>query len=138
MSTRGRKQTLTNSERKMNRSEVSSNSKWNKCRIYVDQLDRWNGLKEVLCVQTRAEVAKILLVDRQAEHVFSFFSQSFFIFYEFMMMPMIIFGRYYSIYVDKNIYICISKEIKLVSKKPTLIKPMSEFFSNIYKNMMMK
>jgi hypothetical protein len=31
--------------------------------------------------------------------VFSFFSQSFFIFYEFMMMPMIIFGRYYSIYV---------------------------------------
>ena len=54
------------------------------------------------------------------------------------MMPMIIFGRYYSIYVDKNIYICISKEIKLVSKKPTLIKPMSEFFSNIYKNMMMK
>jgi hypothetical protein len=30
---RGRKQTLTDSERKMNRSEVSS--KWNKCRIYV-------------------------------------------------------------------------------------------------------
>jgi hypothetical protein len=30
---------LTDSERKMNRSEVSS--KWNKCRIYVgDQLDR--------------------------------------------------------------------------------------------------
>jgi hypothetical protein len=51
---------LTDSERKMNRSEVSS--KWNKCRIYVgDQLDRWNELKEVLCVQTRAEVAKILL-----------------------------------------------------------------------------
>jgi hypothetical protein len=46
--------------RKMNRSEVSS--KWNKCRIYVgDQLDRWNELKEVLRIQTRAEVAKILL-----------------------------------------------------------------------------
>jgi hypothetical protein len=45
---------------KMNRSEVSS--KWNKWRIYVgDQLDRWNELKEVLRVQTRAEVAKILL-----------------------------------------------------------------------------
>jgi hypothetical protein len=26
----------------------------------------------------------------------AFFSQSFFIFYEFMIMPMIIFGRYYS------------------------------------------
>ena len=53
----GRKQTLMDSERKMNRSEVSS-----KCRIYVgDQLDRWNELKEVLRVQTRAEVAKILL-----------------------------------------------------------------------------
>jgi hypothetical protein len=48
------------SERKMNRSEVSS--KWNKCRIYVgDQLDSWNELKEVLRIQTRAEVAKILL-----------------------------------------------------------------------------
>jgi hypothetical protein len=81
----------------MNRSEVSS--KWNKCRIYVgDQLDRWNELKEVLRVQTRAKVAKILL-DWQAEHVFSFFFQSFFIFYEFMMMPMILFDRYYSIYV---------------------------------------
>ena len=91
----GRKWTLTDSERKMNRSEVSS--KWNKCRIYVgDQLDRCNEIKEVLRVQTRAEVAKILL-DRLAEHVFSFFSQSFFIFYEFMRMP--IFGRYYSIYV---------------------------------------
>jgi hypothetical protein len=55
-----RRRTLTDSERKMNRSEVSS--KWNKCRIYVvDQLDRWNELKEVLRVQTRAEVAKILL-----------------------------------------------------------------------------
>ena len=32
------------------------------CRIYVgDQLDRWNELKEVLRVQTRAEVATILL-----------------------------------------------------------------------------
>jgi hypothetical protein len=55
-----RKWTLTDSERKMNRSEVSS--KWNKCRIYVgNQLDHWNELKEVLHVQTRAEVAKILL-----------------------------------------------------------------------------
>jgi hypothetical protein len=37
-------------------------SKWNKCRIYVrDQLDRWNELKEVLRVQTHAEVTKILL-----------------------------------------------------------------------------
>ena len=32
VSTCGRKRTLTDSERKMNRSEVSS--KWNKCRIY--------------------------------------------------------------------------------------------------------
>jgi hypothetical protein len=32
------------------------------CRIYVgDQLNRWNELKEVLCVQTRAEFANILL-----------------------------------------------------------------------------
>ena len=55
----GRKRTLTDSERNMNRSEVSS--KWNKCRMYVgDQLDRWNELKEVLCVQTRAEFANIL------------------------------------------------------------------------------
>jgi hypothetical protein len=47
-------------ERKMNRSEVSS--KWNKYRIHIgDQLDHWNELKEVLRVQTRAEVAKILL-----------------------------------------------------------------------------
>ena len=46
VSTRGRKRTLMDSERKMNRSEVSS--KWNKCRIYVGgQLDRWNELKEV-------------------------------------------------------------------------------------------
>ena len=31
-------------------------------QMYVgDQLDRWNELKEVLHVQTRAEVAKILL-----------------------------------------------------------------------------
>ena len=97
MSTRGIKQILTDSERKINRSEVSS--KWNKCRIYIgDQLDRWNELKELLRVQTRAEFANILS-DRSAEHVFSFFSQSFFIFCEFMMMPMIIFGRYYSIYV---------------------------------------
>jgi hypothetical protein len=56
VSTRGRKQILTDSERKMNRSEVSS-----KCRIYAgDQLDRWDEFKEVLRIQTRAEVAKIL------------------------------------------------------------------------------
>jgi hypothetical protein len=55
-----KKRTLTDSERKMNRSEVSS--KWKKCRIYVgDQLDRWNELEEVLRVQTRAEFANILL-----------------------------------------------------------------------------
>jgi hypothetical protein len=58
----------------------------------------WNELKEVLRVQTHAEVAKILLDRCKPRHV-AFFSQSFFIFYEFMMMPMIIFGRYYSIYV---------------------------------------
>jgi len=60
VSTRGRKWTLTDSERKMNRNEVSS--KWNKYSLYVgDQLDRWNELKEVLRVQIRAEVAKMLL-----------------------------------------------------------------------------
>jgi hypothetical protein len=31
------------------------------CCCLGDQLDRWNELKEVLHVQTRAEVAKILL-----------------------------------------------------------------------------
>ena len=73
MSTRRRKRTLTDSERKMNRSEVSS--KWNTCKIYVgDQLDRWNELNEVLRVETRAEVANILL-DRLTEQVFSYFSQ---------------------------------------------------------------
>jgi hypothetical protein len=47
VSTRGRKRILTDSERKLNRSEISS--KWNKCRICVgDQLDSWNELKEVL------------------------------------------------------------------------------------------
>ena len=57
---RGRKRTLTDSERKRNRSAVSS--KWNTCRIYVgDQLDRWNELKDVLRVQTHAEVVKIVL-----------------------------------------------------------------------------
>jgi hypothetical protein len=57
---RERKRTLTDSERKMNRSEVSS--KWNKGRIYVgDQLDRWNEFKEVLRVQTRAEFENMLL-----------------------------------------------------------------------------
>jgi hypothetical protein len=57
VSTRGRKRTLTDSEIKRNRSEVSS-----KCRIYVgDQLDRWSELKEVLRVKSHAEVAKILL-----------------------------------------------------------------------------
>ena len=60
VSTRGRKRSLTNSERKGNRSAVSSI--WNKCGICVgDQLDRRNELKEVLRVQTHAEVAKILL-----------------------------------------------------------------------------
>jgi hypothetical protein len=60
VSTRGRKRTLTDSERKRNSSAVSS--KWNKCRIYVGgQLDRWNDLKEMLRFQTHAEVAKIVL-----------------------------------------------------------------------------
>ena len=59
-----------------------------------DQLDRRNELKEVLRVQTRTEVAKILL-----DRFFPSFLNRFFIFYELMMMPMIIFGRYYSIYV---------------------------------------
>ena len=60
VSTRGRKRTLTDSEVKRNRSEVSF--KWNKCRIYVgDQLDRWSELREVLRVKSHAEVAKILL-----------------------------------------------------------------------------
>jgi hypothetical protein len=70
LSTRGRKRTLTDSEIKRNRSEVSS--KWNTCRIYVgDQLDRWNELKEVLRVQAHAEVAKILL-----ESIFIYFYAS--------------------------------------------------------------
>ena len=57
---RGRKRTMTDSERKRNGSAVSS--KWNKCRIYVgDQLDHWNELNEVLRVQAHAEVAKTLL-----------------------------------------------------------------------------
>jgi hypothetical protein len=61
--TRGRKRTLTDSEKKMNRSEVSF--KENKCRIYVgDQMDRWNELKEVLRVQTRAEVATCCLIGK--------------------------------------------------------------------------
>jgi hypothetical protein len=55
-----KKADFDDSKRKRNRSAVSS--KWNKCRIYVgDQLDRWNELKEVLRVQTHAEVAKIVL-----------------------------------------------------------------------------
>ena len=54
---------LTDSERKMNRSEVSS--KWNKCRIYVgDQLDSWNELKEVLRFQTRAELQIFCLIGK--------------------------------------------------------------------------
>ena len=60
VSTRGRKASLADSERKRNRSAISS--KWNKCRIYVgDQLDRWNELKEALRVQAHAEVANTLL-----------------------------------------------------------------------------
>jgi hypothetical protein len=61
-------------------------------------MDRWNELKEVLRVQSRAEVATFCLIGKPSMF-FSFFSRSFFIFYEFMMMPMIIFGKYYSIYV---------------------------------------
>jgi hypothetical protein len=44
------------------RLHILNNIYRNKCRIYVgDQLDRWNELKEVLRVQTRAEFANILL-----------------------------------------------------------------------------
>jgi hypothetical protein len=46
-------------------------SKWNKCNIYVgDQMDCWNELKEVLRVQTRAEVAQILLEQWSLLNVF--------------------------------------------------------------------
>jgi hypothetical protein len=56
----GKNRMLTDSERKRNRSAVSS--KWNTGRIYIgDQLDRWNELKKVLRVKTHAKVAKILL-----------------------------------------------------------------------------
>jgi hypothetical protein len=51
-STRGRKRTLTDSEIKRNRSEVSS--KWNKCRIYVgDQLDRCRWMERTQGSATR-------------------------------------------------------------------------------------
>ena len=52
LSTRGRKRTLTDSEIKRNRSEVSS--KWNKCRIYVgDQLDRCRWMERTQGSATR-------------------------------------------------------------------------------------
>jgi hypothetical protein len=48
VSMRGRKWTLTDSERKRNRSAVSS--KWKKCRIYVgDQLDRASSPDAAAC-----------------------------------------------------------------------------------------
>ena len=51
-STRGRKRTLTDSEIKRNRSEVSS--KWNKCRIYVGgQLDRCRWMERTQGSATR-------------------------------------------------------------------------------------
>jgi hypothetical protein len=51
VSTRGRKASLTDYERKRNRSAISS--KWNKCRIYVgDQLDRWNETNRIFCSRT--------------------------------------------------------------------------------------
>ena len=53
------------------------------CRESVGPLERTEGST------TRSYVSRGV----------AFFSESFFIFYEFMMMPMIIFGRYYSIYV---------------------------------------
>jgi hypothetical protein len=40
-----------------------------------------------------------IIVEYATKRCFFRFSQSFFIFYEYMMMSMIIFGRYYSIYV---------------------------------------
>ena len=99
-STRGRRRTLTDSEIQRNRSGVSS--KWNKCRIYVgDQLDSCRWMERTQGSATRQisrwsgkDFAWLLLMGKP-----TIFSQSFFIFYEFMMMPMIIFGRYYSIYV---------------------------------------
>jgi hypothetical protein len=67
-----KKAALTDSERKMNRSEVSS--KWNKCRIYVgDQLDCWNELKEVLRVQTRDKLFTDL---SKAKSIFIYFYAS--------------------------------------------------------------
>ena len=52
LSTRGRKRTLTDSEIKRNRNEVSS--KWNKCRIYVgDQLDRCRWMERTQRSATR-------------------------------------------------------------------------------------
>ena len=52
LSTRGRKRTLTDSEIKRNRSEVSS--KWNKCMIYVrDQLDRCRWMERTQGSATR-------------------------------------------------------------------------------------
>ena len=93
----GRKRTLTDSERKMNRSEVSAI--WKKCRIYVgDQLNRCCWMERTQGSATRQisrwsdkDFAWLLLIGKPSMLPFS---QSFFIFYEFMMMPMIIFGRY--------------------------------------------
>ena len=96
VSTYKRKWTSTDSERKRNRSAVSS--KWNKCRIYVgDQLDVGTNWRKCYASKLRLKWQRFCLIGKP-RHV-AFFSQSFFIFYEFMMMPMIIFGRYYSIYV---------------------------------------
>ena len=97
LSTRGGKPTLTDSEIKKNRSEVSS--KWNKCRLYVgDQLNRCRWMERTQGSATRQisrwrdkEFAWLLLIGKPSMLPFS---QSFFIFYEFMMMPKIIFGRY--------------------------------------------
>jgi hypothetical protein len=97
LSTRGGKPTLTDSEIKKNRSEVSS--KWNKCRLYLgDQLNRCRWMERTQGSATRQisrwrdkEFAWLLLIGKPSMLPFS---QSFFIFYEFMMMPKIIFGRY--------------------------------------------
>ena len=65
VSTRGRKRTLTDSERKRNRSAVSS--KWNKGRIYVgDQLDRWNELKEVYVSKLTLKWQRFCLIGKQS------------------------------------------------------------------------
>jgi hypothetical protein len=58
-SNRGRKNTLTDSTRKLHKQDNSA--KYNKTRICIGaEYDRWTELKDVLPIKTHAEVAKIL------------------------------------------------------------------------------